>query len=490
MNLMELYPLAPEIFLACAAMLLLVVGAFAGSRAAVAINALAGVSFAGTFVLLFCAGEGASSADMLGGHVGVDSFATFIKMILLPVGVGITLLSHPFLKREESARPEFPVLVMLAVLGMMLMVSARSFLGLYVALELQSLSLYVLAAFLRNDTKSSEAGLKYFVLGALASGLLLYGISLIYGVSGSLSFNALHTLLVVPKIPVELTLGLVFVLAAFAFKISAAPFHMWAPDVYEGAPTPVTAFFAAAPKLAGIALLIKVLYQPFGGLGSQWQQIIIVLSLISMAWGAFGAIAQSNIKRLMAYSSIGHVGYALLGLAAGGQAGLQATLLYMMIYLPMTLGGFAVILCAKREGQELENLSDFAGLARSQPMLAAAMALVMFSMVGVPPLAGFFGKFYVFMAAVEANLLWLALIGVLLSVIGAFYYLRLIKIMYFDPLDQEFDGVTDLGVKLVLTLSVVFILGFVAQPDIASVAVKLAAEALAPVPVAVPPPAA
>jgi NADH-quinone oxidoreductase subunit N len=490
MNLMELYPLAPEIFLACAAMLLLVVGAFAGSRAALAINALAGVSFAGTFVLLFCAGEGASSADMLGGHVGVDGFATFIKMILLPVGVGITLLSHPFLKKEESARPEFPVLVMLAVLGMMLMVSARSFLGLYVALELQSLSLYVLAAFLRNDTKSSEAGLKYFVLGALASGLLLYGISLIYGVSGSLSFNALHTLLVVPKIPVELTLGLVFVLAAFAFKISAAPFHMWAPDVYEGAPTPVTAFFAAAPKLAGIALLIKVLYQPFGGLGSQWQQIIIVLSLISMAWGAFGAIAQSNIKRLMAYSSIGHVGYALLGLAAGGQAGLQATLLYMMIYLPMTLGGFAVILCAKREGQELENLSDFAGLARSQPMLAAAMALVMFSMVGVPPLAGFFGKFYVFMAAVEANLLWLALIGVLLSVIGAFYYLRLIKIMYFDPLDQEFDGVTDLGVKLVLTLSVVFILGFVAQPDIASVAVKLAAEALAPVPVAVPPPAA
>jgi NADH-quinone oxidoreductase subunit N len=490
MNLMELYPLAPEIFLACAAMLLLVVGAFAGSRAALAINTLAGVSFAGTFVLLFCAGEGASSADMLGGHVGVDGFATFIKMILLPVGVGITLLSHPFLKREESARPEFPVLVMLAVLGMMLMVSARSFLGLYVALELQSLSLYVLAAFLRNDTKSSEAGLKYFVLGALASGLLLYGISLIYGVSGSLSFNALHTLLVVPKIPVELTLGLVFVLAAFAFKISAAPFHMWAPDVYEGAPTPVTAFFAAAPKLAGIALLIKVLYQPFGGLGSQWQQIIIVLSLISMAWGAFGAIAQSNIKRLMAYSSIGHVGYALLGLAAGGQAGLQATLLYMMIYLPMTLGGFAVILCAKREGQELENLSDFAGLARSQPMLAAAMALVMFSMVGVPPLAGFFGKFYVFMAAVEANLLWLALIGVLLSVIGAFYYLRLIKIMYFDPLDQEFDGVTDLGVKLVLTLSVVFILGFVAQPDIASVAVKLAAEALAPVPVAVPPPAA
>jgi NADH-quinone oxidoreductase subunit N len=490
MNLMELYPLAPEIFLACAAMLLLVVGAFAGSRAALAINALAGVSFAGTFVLLFCAGEGASSADMLGGHVGVDGFATFIKMILLPVGVGITLLSHPFLKKEESARPEFPVLVMLAVLGMMLMVSARSFLGLYVALELQSLSLYVLAAFLRNDTKSSEAGLKYFVLGALASGLLLYGISLIYGVSGSLSFSALHTLLVVPKIPVELTLGLVFVLAAFAFKISAAPFHMWAPDVYEGAPTPVTAFFAAAPKLAGIALLIKVLYQPFGGLGSQWQQIIIVLSLISMAWGAFGAIAQSNIKRLMAYSSIGHVGYALLGLAAGGQAGLQATLLYMMIYLPMTLGGFAVILCAKREGQELENLSDFAGLARSQPMLAAAMALVMFSMVGVPPLAGFFGKFYVFMAAVEANLLWLALIGVLLSVIGAFYYLRLIKIMYFDPLDQEFDGVTDLGVKLVLTLSVVFILGFVAQPDIASVAVKLAAEALAPVPVAVPPPAA
>jgi NADH-quinone oxidoreductase subunit N len=489
MNLMDLYPLAPEIFLACAAMLLLVVGAFAGNRAALAVNALSGVSFAGAFVLLFCAGEGASAADMLGGHVGVDGFSTFIKMILLPVGVGVTLLSHPFLKQEENAKPEFPILVMLAVLGMMLMVSARSFLGLYVALELQSLSLYVLAAFLRNDTRSSEAGLKYFVLGALASGLLLYGISLIYGVSGSLSFNALHTLLVVPKIPVELTLGLVFVLAAFAFKISAAPFHMWAPDVYEGAPTPVTAFFAAAPKLAGIALLIKVLYQPFGGLGSQWQQIIIVLSLMSMAWGAFGAIAQSNIKRLMAFSSIGHVGYALVGLAAGGQSGLQATLLYMMIYLPMTLGGFAVILCAKREGQELENLSDFAGLARSQPLLAAAMALVMFSMVGVPPLAGFFGKFYVFMAAVEANLLWLALIGVLLSVIGAFYYLRLIKIMYFDPLDQEFDGVTGTGVKLVLTLSVVFILGFVVQPDIASVAVKLAAEALVPAPAVVPPPA-
>jgi NADH-quinone oxidoreductase subunit N len=462
-------------------MLLLMVGAFGGTKVARAVNVLAGVAFAGTFALLFCAGEHPPAVDMLGGHVGVDAYSTLVKMMLMPVAIIACILSHDFMKRAEGEHPEYPVLMIFAVLGMMLMVSARSFLGLYVALELQSLSLYVLAAFMRNDAKSSEAGLKYFVLGALASGLLLYGISLLYGLTGSLSFNVMHNVLALPKPPVEVVLGLVFVLAAFAFKISAAPFHMWAPDVYEGAPTPVTAFFAAAPKLAGIALLIKVLYGPFGALGPQSQQILVLLSLISMAWGSFGAIAQSNIKRLMAYSSIGHVGFALVGLAAGGAAGLQATLLYMLIYLPMTLGSFAVILAVKRDGQPVEQLSDFAGLARTRPVLAAVMAIFMFSMVGVPPLAGFFGKFYVFMAALQADLLWLAILGVLLSVVGAFYYLRLIKIMYFDKSEQGFDKLPGWGMGLVLTITTVFVLVFVLQPDLAANWVRDAAAALAPV---------
>ncbi|MBI3419747.1 MAG: NADH-quinone oxidoreductase subunit NuoN, partial [Proteobacteria bacterium] len=400
------------------------------------------------------------------------------KAVLLPIAIGVLTLSHDFLKNPENAHPEYPVLVLFAMLGMMLMVSSRSFLGLYVALELQSLSLYVLAAFMRNDAKSSEAGLKYFVLGALASGLLLYGISLIYGFTGTVSFAQLHTALALPKAPVEVVLGLVFVLAAFAFKIAAAPFHMWAPDVYEGAPTPVTAFFAAAPKLAGIALLIKVLYQPFGALGPQAQQILVVLSLISMAWGAFGAIAQSNVKRLMAYSSIGHVGYALIGLASGGSAGLQATLLYLLIYVPMTLGSFAVILCLRRDGRALEQLSDFAGLSRARPLLAACMALFMFSMIGVPPLAGFFGKLYVFLAALQSNLLWLALAGVVLSVVGAFYYLRLIKIMYFDKSSESFDRIPGWGVGVVLSVTAFFILAFILQPDFVAGFVKQAAAVL------------
>jgi NADH-quinone oxidoreductase subunit N len=477
MNLVDLYPFAPEIFMALAGMVLLIASAIGGQKASLGVNAAAGVVFAGAFALLFCAGEGPARV-LLGGHVGIDDFASLIKMALLPSALAVIVMSHAFLKNNEAAQPEYPVLVVFAVLGMMLMVSSQSFLGLYVGLELQSLSLYVLASFMRTNTKSAEAGLKYFVLGALASGLLLYGISLIYGASGSISFAALHTMLAAEKPPVEVILGLVFILAALAFKISAAPFHMWVPDVYEGAPTPVTAFFAAAPKLAGVALLIKVLYQPFGGIGHQAQQILVLLSLFSMAWGAFGAIAQSNIKRLMAYSSIGHVGFALVGLSAGGVAGLESTLLYLLIYVPMTLGSFAVILCVKRNGEPLENLSDYAGLARTRPGLAAAMTIFMFSMVGIPPLAGFFAKLYVFLAAMQAGLLWLSILGVILSVVGAFYYLRLIKIMYFDKSDESFDAIPGWGMGAVLTVTTGLVLVFVLQPDIVMNFVKSASLAL------------
>ncbi len=479
MNLSDLLPLAPEIFLACAGMLLLVAGTFGGAGMARAVNVLAGVSLAVAFGLVVCPVTGVTG-ELPGGHVGTDGFSQFVKMLLLPAALVSLVLSHDFLKKPEAARFEFPVLVLFATLGMMLMVSARSFLGLYVALELQSLSLYVLAAFLRNDTRSSEAGLKYFVLGALASGLLLYGISLVYGATGSVVFAKLQTVLASGDAPVGLVLGMVFILAGFAFKLAAAPFHMWAPDVYEGAPTPVAAFFASAPKLAAVALLAKVLYEPFGALAAQAQPILMVLALASMAWGAFAAMAQGHIKRLMAYSAIGHIGYALIGLAAGGAEGLQATLLYLVIYLPMTLGAFAVILCARKNGVALEQLSDFAGLSKTRPALAAAMALFMFSMAGVPPLAGFFGKFYVFMAALQAGLLPLAVAGVLLSVVGAFYYLRVIKLMYFDaPRGAAFDPVPGWGTGLVLASTAVLILGFALQPDLAANAVRAATATLA-----------
>ncbi|NDE90419.1 MAG: NADH-quinone oxidoreductase subunit NuoN [Alphaproteobacteria bacterium] len=475
MQLIDLYPISAEIFLAIAGMLLLLWGAIAGEKATRAISIGAGLSF--IIAIATALHHQVASAITLGGHVGSNAYVLLIKVLLLLSALAALVLSHHFLKSSKLSRPEYPVLILFATLGMMLMISAESLLGLYMGLELQSLTLYVLAAFRRDNAKSSEAGLKYFVLGALASGLLLYGISLIYGGSGTILFTKLHEV-VVDKAPVELVLGFVFILAAMAFKISAVPFHMWTPDVYEGAPTPVTAFFAAAPKLAGIALLIKLLYGPFAGLLPQSTPIIVVLSVASMAIGSFAAIAQSNIKRMMAYSSIGHVGFALVGLVAGGVEGVQATLLYLLIYVPMTLGAFGIILSLRRDDVYLEQISDLAGLSKTRPALAVIMTVFLFSMMGIPPLAGFFSKLYVFLAAVEKGYVWLAVLGVCLSVVGAFYYLRIIKIMYFDKQMESFQRVSGWGIASLLGVTVLFILAFVIKPDMALAITHDAAAAL------------
>jgi NADH-quinone oxidoreductase subunit N len=365
-------------------------------------------------------------------------------------------------------RFEFPVLMLFATLGMMMMISANNLMSLYLGLELQSLSLYVLAAFRRDDLRSSEAGLKYFVLGALSSGMLLYGCSLIYGFAGTTSFGALAGLFADAAgggeaVPTGVVVGLVFLSAGLAFKVSAVPFHMWTPDVYEGAPTAVTAFFATAPKVAAMALFVRVLMGPFGGLVEQWQQIVIFISLASMILGALAAISQTNIKRLMAYSSIGHVGYALVGLAAGTEEGVRGVAVYLAIYIFMNVGTFACILCMRQKDRMVEGIEDLKGLSKTDPMMALALAVFMFSMAGIPPLAGFFGKLFVFSAAIDAGLYGLAIIGILTSVVGAFYYMRIVKFMYFDDPEEAFDrpigremSLILLGSGLVITFFIVF----------------------------------
>jgi NADH-quinone oxidoreductase subunit N len=479
MTLNDLIPFIPELLLSVMGMVWLIAGAVGGNKSTTIVSYGTGATF-----VLAIAGVIALwnvTAQLPGGHVGVGPFEHFIKVLLLSAALGALVLSQRYLTAMNLARPEYPVLMLFATLGMMLMVSAESLLGLYVGLELQSLTLYVMAAMQRDNARSSEAGLKYFVLGALASGLLLYGISLIYGTTGTVMFDQLRAAFGADKPPIQAIMGLVFILAGLAFKISAVPFHMWTPDVYEGAPTPVTAFFASAPKLAAIALLIKTLFGAFPALAPQAQQIIVVLSLASMIVGSFAAIVQSNIKRLMAYSSIGHVGFALTGLVAMNGRGVEAALIYLLIYLPTTLGAFGVILSLRRDGKYLDNLSDLAGLSKTRPALAAVMALFMFSMIGIPPLAGFFGKLYVFTAAVDAGFAWLAVLGVVLSVVGAYYYLRIIKIMYFDAPQDSFDRVPGWGVVSVLTVTTAFVLAFIVWPELAARFTHPAAQALMPV---------
>jgi NADH-quinone oxidoreductase subunit N len=374
------------------------------------------------------------------GQFTVDPFAVLTKLLIL-IGAALSLmLALDDNRRLGIARFEYPVLMLFATVGMMGMVSATSLMTLYVALELQSLALYVLAAFARDDVRSSEAGLKYFVLGALASGLLLYGISLVYGFSGTMDFAALARALAAPgQASAGLIVGVVFVIAGLAFKISAAPFHMWTPDVYQGSPTPVTTFFATAPKVAAMALFLRVMAVPFGHLLASWQLVIEIISIVSMILGALAAIGQTNIKRLMAYSSIGHMGYALIGLAVGTQLGLRGVLVYLIVYIFMSAGTWACIIAMRRQGLAVEKIEDLSGLARTDPALALAFAIFMFSMAGIPPLSGFFGKLYVFLAAVQSGMWTIAIIGVLTSVVGSYYYLRIVKVMYFDAPAPAFD---------------------------------------------------
>ncbi|MEQ9244667.1 MAG: NADH-quinone oxidoreductase subunit NuoN, partial [Nitratireductor sp.] len=395
-----------------------------------------------------------------GGAFVSDAFARFMKILTLVGSVVTLVMSVGFAKAEKFDKFEFPVLIMLATLGMMLMISANDMIALYLGIELQSLALYVVAAINRDSARSTEAGLKYFVLGALSSGMMLYGISLVYGYTGNTGFDVIAATLTGAERQLGLVFGLVFVLAGLAFKISAVPFHMWTPDVYEGAPTPVTAFFAAAPKMAAMALLVRVTMGAFEPIASDWQQIIVFIAIASMILGAFAAIGQRNIKRLMAYSSIGHVGYALVGLAANSEAGVKGVAIYMLIYLAMTLGTFAVILAMRRNDGNVEQIDDLAGLSSTNPMMATIMTILMFSLAGIPPLAGFWGKWYVFLAAIDAKLYALAVIGVVSSVVGAFYYLRVIKIMWFDESAGGFQPMAG-ELRFVMLLSGAFVLLYV-----------------------------
>ncbi len=472
-NQMSAITILPEIIVALMGMILLIAGAVCGARVTrqVGMLAILGMAVAG-FVML-CPQRmhflpmGGQMASFGFRYMFVDdAFARFVKAILL-IGSSLSImLSWYYVEQEESLeRPEYPVLILFATLGMMLMVSASDLMSVYVGLELQSLSLYVLAAYRRDDLKSSEAGLKYFVLGALSSGLILYGISLIYGYAGTTNFIALNFgVHHMEHPPIGLIIGVVFVCAAMAFKVGAVPFHMWTPDVYEGAPTPVTAFFATTAGVAALAMFMRMLMEPFSGLAEQWQQIIIFVAVASMLLGSFAGLAQSNIKRLMAYSSIANMGFILVGLAVRSADGIQALLIYLAIYFINTLGVFGVILCLRRNGKMVEKISDLSGLGKTNPLLALTMVLFMFSLTGVPPLAGFFGKYFVFLAAVKAHMVPIAIIGMLTSVVSAYYYLRVIKVMYFDETQQPIDDLPDYGVKIVIGIAAVYVLVFTIYP--------------------------
>jgi len=450
--------LGPELILAVGGVLLLMIGVFSGEQRA---NRLVtGLAVAVLIVALLWMWFHGRDGLAFGGSFVQDAFGRFMKSLAL-IGSAVTLImSVGFAKSERFDKFEFPVLIVLCSLGMLLMISANDMLGLYLGLELQSLAIYVLAAFNRDSLRSTEAGLKYFVLGALSSGMLLYGISLVYGYTGHTGFNAIAAALAGSERQLGLVFGLVFVLAGLAFKISAVPFHMWTPDVYEGAPTPITAFMAAAPKMAAMALTVRVTMEAFAPIAADWQQIIVFLSIASMLLGSFAAIGQRNIKRLMAYSSIGHMGFALVGLAANSESGVRGVVLYMAIYLGMTLGTFAVILAMRRKEGNVEQIDDLSGLSTTHPMMALVLTIMMFSLAGIPPLAGFWAKWYVFLAAINSGLYALSVIGVLASVVGAFYYLRLIKIMWFDEPIGSFVPMAG-ELRLVLGVSAAFTLLYV-----------------------------
>jgi NADH-quinone oxidoreductase subunit N len=426
----------PELILSFSSLVLLLIAAWRPEAGRlVSVLSVAALAGAGAYAAhYFCTGV---AADAFDGLYRTDAFGSFAKVLIYFAAAIALVIAPSSLERSGAMRAEYPVLIVLAAVGMGVMVSATDLITLYIGLELNSLAAYVLASFARNDERSAEAGLKYFVLGALASGILLFGMSLLYGFTGSTGFAAIGKGMA-GDISMGKLLGLIFVLSGLAFKISAAPFHMWTPDVYEGAPTPITAFFASAPKVAASALLIRVTIEAFGNQIAAWQQIIIVISLMSIIIGAVGAIGQQNLKRLLAYSSINNVGFLLIGLAAGTEAGIAGMLTYLVIYVVMTLGGFICLMQLKgSDGLIKEGIADIAGLSKTRPMLAAAIAVFMFSLAGIPPLFGFWGKLVVFNAAVAAGLLPLAVIGIVASVIGAFYYLKVIKVMYFDELAGE-----------------------------------------------------
>lgn len=474
----DILPALPEMLLACVALLLVLVAAYGGDSAA---NAKRVCSMAMGAIVIAAAilWQGSDLATTaFSGMFSADSFSAYMKLLVLVGTFAALYMSISPLEQDDINKPEFSLLVLLAVVGMMLMISANDLMSLYMAVELQSLPLYVVAAMRTNSLRSSEAGLKYFLLGALSSGMLLYGASLVYGFAGTTSFDGISAAVASGALPVAFVVGMVFMICGIAFKISAAPFHMWTPDVYEGSPTPVTALFAIAPKVAAMALMMRLTYGAFGSITVEWSQVLVALSIASMIIGAFGAIMQTDIKRMMAYSSIAHMGYALAGLAAGSHAGVLGVIIYMTGYIFMGAGTFAIILMMRREGKSATKIEDLRGLSKTHPLFAVGLLVMMFSMAGIPPLAGFFGKWYVFLAAVNAGLIPLAVIGVLMSVVGAFYYLRIIRMMYFEESDDPLDSDLPMSNRLVLTASLGVILLFFAGLGSLLGAADIAATAL------------
>ena len=450
-----------ELFLAISIMSLLIIGVFKKNSS----NLIYNLSI---MTLLICLAlifnyPIDENINLFNNSYKIDYLSSFMKIILISSGIFVFLLSNKYIQIIDINKIEYPILVLSSILGMMVMISSNDLILFYIGLELQSLALYVLASFNRDNLLSSESGLKYFVLSALSSGLLLYGCSLIYGFSGSTNFTIISNNLL--ESSYGLTFGIVFILVGLSFKISAVPFHMWAPDVYEGSPTSVTAFFAILPKIAALAIFVRILYVPFFNLINDWQMIIIFLSIASMLFGAIAAIGQSNLKRLIAYSSIGHMGYALAGLSTGTNQGIQSSISYISIYLFMNLAFFSCLLMLKRDNKYYENIEDLSGLSKNHPLLSFSFLIVLFSLAGIPPLAGFFAKFYIFTAVIEESMYFLAIVGLLSTVIAAFYYLRLIKIIYFDLEKEKYEIKHDFGLKISLLISSIFILFYFIYPS-------------------------
>ncbi len=463
----------PELFIALSLLVLLMVGVFNRDSFNI-VSKFTSLALLVSIPMIYINDN--VSAKLFGNNYLIDEFSSFLKILILGSSAFALFFTNQYIKDNKIDKFEYPILIIAAILGMFVMVSSNNLIGLYLGIELQSLSLYVLAALNRDSVKSTEAGVKYFVLGALSSGLLLYGCSLIYGFTGSTNYFVIAEKFTSGNL--ALSFGLVFILVGLAFKISAVPFHMWTPDVYEGSPTSVTAFFALAPKVAGFGAIIRILYVAFGNVFLEWQSILIFISIGSMILGAVAAIGQTNIKRLMAYSSISHMGYGLAGLTTGIHEGVSASILYIFLYVVMNIGSFVCILLMKRKNIYLENIRDLSGLSKNHPIIAFSFTVILFSLAGIPPLAGFFAKFYVFMAVIKSNLFALAIIGLITSVISAFYYLRIIKIIYFDPEQEKFDPITSKGIKISLAFSTLLILFYFLNPSVLNYFVNIAAKAI------------
>ena len=452
----------PEIFLSLSIMFLLILGVFKKNSSELVQN-ISLIVLLIAAVITFNETLGINETLLFSGSVIIDYLSSFMKIVTLLAAFLVLVISSNYLRTFQIFKIEYPILILCSVLGMMVMISSNDLMVFYMGLELQSLALYVLATFNRDQLKSSEAGLKYFVLSALSSGLLLYGCSLIYGFTGSTNFNLIANQL--NSNEYALTFGIVFILVGLAFKISAVPFHMWAPDVYEGSPTSVTLFFTMVPKIAALTVFIRFLYVPFLNLIEQWQIILIFLSIASMLFGAIAAIGQTNLKRLIAYSSIGHIGYALAGLATGSNSGIQNSVIYITIYILMNLGLFSCLLMMKRNNEYHEDIEDLSGLSKNHPLLSLSLLVILFSLAGIPPMAGFFAKFYIFKSVLEQSMYFLAIVGLLSTVIAAFYYLRIIKIIYFDKEKEKYDTDHSLWLKFSLTASTILILIYFIFPS-------------------------